>query len=77
MRSLIFQRGLRDYGDNALNWLCRYCVTVRPLGAEAFIARLEAETGRPFKPAKRGPRPKAETADRVKCTVTVISGVPT
>jgi hypothetical protein len=48
-----------DYGDSALNWLFRYCVTVRPLGAEAFIARLEAESGRPFKPGKRGSRETA------------------
>jgi putative transposase len=32
----------------------------RPLGNDDFIRRLEAETGRPLKPAKRGPRPLAK-----------------
>lgn len=31
----------------------------RPLGAEAFIARLEAESGRSLAPAKRGPKLRA------------------
>ena len=31
----------------------------RPLGAEAFIARLEAESGRALRPGKRGPKSKA------------------
>ena len=30
----------------------------RPLGAEAFIARLEAESGRTLRPGKRGPKGK-------------------
>ena len=29
----------------------------RPLGGDAFIARLEALTNRSLKPAKRGPKP--------------------
>lgn len=31
----------------------------RPLGAEAFTARLEAESGRTLRPGKRGPKGKA------------------
>ena len=31
----------------------------RPLGAEAFIARLEAESGRTLRPGKPGPKGKA------------------
>jgi putative transposase len=31
----------------------------RPLGDEAFVGRLERQSGRSFKPAKRGPKPKA------------------
>ncbi len=33
--------------------------TGRPLGAEAFVERLEGQLGRPLKPARRGPKPKA------------------
>ena len=33
--------------------------TGRPLGAEAFVERLEGLLGRPLKPARRGPKPKA------------------
>ena len=33
--------------------------TGRPLGDEAFVAKLEASTGRGLKPGKRGPRAKA------------------
>jgi putative transposase len=36
----------------------------RPLGADAFIARLEAESGRTLRPGKRGPRRRGETGDR-------------
>jgi putative transposase len=32
----------------------------RPLGNDRFIARLERLTGRPLKPAKRGPKPQDE-----------------
>ncbi len=33
--------------------------TGRPLGAEAFVERLEGLLGRPIKPARRGPKPKS------------------
>jgi putative transposase len=32
----------------------------RPLGDDRFLARLERLTGRPLKPAKRGPKPQDE-----------------
>nr|WP_027554783.1 transposase [Bradyrhizobium sp. Cp5.3] len=32
----------------------------RPLGGDRFIARLERLTGRPLKPAKRGPKPERQ-----------------
>jgi putative transposase len=35
----------------------------RPLGDDAFLADLEARTGRTLKPAKRGPKPRQETDD--------------
>jgi putative transposase len=35
--------------------------TGRPLGGNAFIDAAERETGRPLRPAKRGPKPKAPT----------------
>lgn len=31
----------------------------RPLGADSFVERMEAETERLLRPAKRGPKPKA------------------
>jgi len=34
----------------------------RPLGSEAFVAGLEAKSGRKFRPARRGPVPKAAGA---------------
>jgi putative transposase len=46
--------------DEALSQRLRRAEAVgRPLGGEAFIARLEAESGRALKPGKRGRRPKA------------------
>lgn len=45
--------------DEALSLKLRRAETIgRPLGAEAFIARLERESGRSLKPGKRGPAPK-------------------
>lgn len=35
----------------------------RPLGSDRFIARLERLTGRPLKPAKRGPKPAGGDED--------------
>lgn len=32
----------------------------RPLGSERFVARLERLTGRPLRPAKRGPKPRSQ-----------------
>ena len=37
--------------------------TGRPVGAAEWIARLEADTGRPLAPEKRGPKPSAHRAD--------------
>ena len=31
----------------------------RPLGADAFLEDLERQTGRPLRPAKRGPKPQS------------------
>jgi putative transposase len=31
----------------------------RPLGDDRFLARIERQTGRVLKPAKRGPKPSA------------------
>lgn len=46
--------------DEALSEKLRQAETIgRPLGTEAFIARLERKSGRPFRPAKRGPKPKS------------------
>lgn len=38
----------------------------RPLGDEAFLANLEALTGRTLKPAKRGPRPAIQMTETPK-----------
>jgi putative transposase len=35
----------------------------RPLGSDRFIARLERLTGRPLKPAKRGPKPEGDDGE--------------
>jgi putative transposase len=35
-------------------------LTGRPLGSAAFVTRLEKRLGRPLRPQKRGPKPKAE-----------------
>lgn len=46
--------------DDALSHRLRRAETIgRPLGTEAFIGRLEAESGRPLRPAKRGRKAKA------------------
>lgn len=45
--------------DEALSQKLRQAETVgRPMGSEAFIARLERKSGRTLKPAKRGPKPE-------------------
>lgn len=36
----------------------------RPLGDAAFLARLEAQLGRPLAPRKRGPRPRGAAGER-------------
>ncbi|MCE9522510.1 MAG: transposase [Alphaproteobacteria bacterium] len=47
--------------DEDLSQKLRQAETIgRPLGTDAFIARLERKTGRVLKPAKRGPRPTSE-----------------
>ena len=46
--------------DEILSEQLRRAETVgRPLGSEAFVGRLERESGRAFRPAKRGRKPKA------------------
>jgi REP-associated tyrosine transposase len=50
--------------DEALSERLRRAETIgRPLGTDAFIARLERKSGRALKPAKRGRKPGAETAE--------------
>jgi len=45
--------------DEALSQRLRRAESVgRPLGSEAFLARLEAQSGRTLKPGKRGPAPR-------------------
>ncbi|MEQ1864768.1 MAG: transposase [Micropepsaceae bacterium] len=47
--------------DEDLSEKLRQAETIgRPLGTDAFIARLERKTGRALKPAKRGPKQKAD-----------------
>lgn len=47
--------------DEDLSQKLRQAETIgRPMGTEAFIARLERKSGRVLKPAKRGPLPKSE-----------------
>ncbi|MDP3852917.1 hypothetical protein [Phenylobacterium sp.] len=48
----------------ALSQRLRRAETIgRPLGGEAFIAGLERESGRSFRPGKRGPAAKAAGAE--------------
>jgi putative transposase len=50
---------IADGEDEALSVGLRRAETIgRPVGGEAFIARLQALTGRPLAPAKRGRKPK-------------------
>ena len=45
--------------DEALSEQLRRAETIgRPLGGEAFVEQLGRATGRTFKPARRGPKPK-------------------
>jgi putative transposase len=45
--------------DEVLSRRLRRAETIgRPLGDEAFVGRLEQASGRAFKPARRGPKPK-------------------
>jgi len=54
-----FARHIAAGEDAALSRALRRSETIgRPLGDEAFLERLERQTGRAFKPAKRGPKPK-------------------
>ncbi len=54
--------------DGALSEHLRRAETIgRPLGSDAFVARLERASGRTLKPAKRGPKPKAGQADISAC----------
>lgn len=47
--------------DEALSQKLRQAETIgRPLGADAFLAKLERKTGRALKPAKRGRPPKSD-----------------
>ena len=46
--------------DEVLFQRLRQAETIgRPLGSEAFVGQLELASGRTFKPARRGPKPKA------------------
>ncbi|WP_293907922.1 hypothetical protein [Phenylobacterium sp.] len=46
--------------DEALSLRLRRAETIgRPVGDAAFMAHLEARSGRTFSPARRGPKPKA------------------
>ena len=49
--------------DAALQAMRRGERTGRPLGDTDFVARLEAATGRPLAPRKRGPKPRCEHDD--------------
>lgn len=58
-------RALIELGeDDELFQKLRQAETIgRPLGSDAFIARLERKTGRTLKPSKRGPKPKPEEGE--------------
>ncbi len=47
--------------EDELRDIRRHARTGRPLGDEAFLARLEDTMGRALKPQKRGPKPKETT----------------
>ncbi len=50
--------------DEELSDRLRQAETIgRPLGTDNFIARLERKSGRLFRPAKRGPKPKSGEAE--------------
>jgi putative transposase len=56
--------------DEALSRRLRRAEAIgRPLGAEAFIAQLEAQSGRTLRPARRGPKPKAATDGDLLCAL--------
>ncbi|SFK14309.1 transposase [Caulobacter sp. UNC279MFTsu5.1] len=56
-----FAAMIADGEDEALSRGLRRAETIgRPVGGEAFIARLEALTGRPLAPGKRGRKPRGE-----------------
>lgn len=56
---------LREKDDPAiLEDLRRHARTGRPLGDDAFVARLEKRLGRPLRPGKRGRKPKERAAGR-------------
>ena len=53
--------------EDTLDALRRHGRTGRPLGSARYLDRLEARLGRPVRPGKRGPKPKAEgTPGRAK-----------
>lgn len=57
-----FAEFIENAGDpDALIRLRRAESIGRPLGSERFLETLEAQTNRPLKPAKRGPKPRVET----------------
>jgi putative transposase len=58
--------------DEALSRGLRRAESIgRPVGADAFIERLEREAGRPLKAGKRGPAPRA--ADRGGAGISALS----
>ena len=59
-RYLDFARLIRSGEGADVSQKLRQAETIgRPLGTGALIARLERESGRALKPAKRGPRPRS------------------
>ena len=53
----------RDGEEAAFKRLRQGETTGRPVGADAWLDHLERTHGRPLRPAKRGPKPKAAPAD--------------
>lgn len=60
--------------DEAASHRLRRAETIgRPLGAEAFLAGLEAASGRTLRPARRGPKPKTGPGAEQKALFSALS----
>lgn len=58
---------LDDEPENDLFVRLRQAESIgRPLGSDEFLTRIERQTGRTLKAAKRGPKPKAKTKAKTK-----------